>query len=103
MHDRHTPEADESDARMAAHSTLWTARRQSQVAECVRLCSDPLRLEGVKGEDKKKRESNAKMKERKYHLQNPKKVRFNRIAMTAVGFEAGEHNGYPCALQPARG
>jgi len=59
----------------------------------IYLCSDPLRVHGVKGEDKKKRAETAKMKKRVYHVQDPKEVKYTSLSMTAVGFEAGEHNG----------
>ena len=33
------------------------------------------------------------MKERYYHVQDPAKIRYGNVKKTAVGFEAGEHNG----------
>jgi len=67
--------------------------KMSLAVEAERLLSDPLRAQGVKGESDKKRFAQAKMKERHYHVQDPSKVKFTGLSMTAVGFEKGEHNG----------
>eukprot|EP00966_Prymnesium_polylepis_P239845 5546282-Prymnesium_polylepis.1 len=92
-----TPEANDGEARMAAHSMLaehgGAVGKMSLAVEAERLLSDPLRAQGVKGESDKKRFAQAKMKERHYHVQDPSKVKFTGLSMTAVGFEKGEHNG----------
>jgi hypothetical protein len=89
-----TPEANDSEKRMAAHSMLEGAKK-SLAEECARLCSLPERSGGVKSEGGKraKREGEAKMKERRYHVQDPAGIQFPNLKMSAVGFEAGEHNG----------
>ena len=89
-----TPEAKDGASRMAAHSMLGDAK-MSLAEESQRLCSDPARFTGVKGHGGKlqKREANAPMKERHYHVQDPAKVEHTSTNRTAVGFEKGEHNG----------
>jgi len=71
------------------------AKKMSLAVESKRLLSDPARFGGVKaaGGKRAKREAEAKMKERHYHVQDPAKVKYDNLKMTAVGFEEGEHNG----------
>jgi hypothetical protein len=89
-----TPEADDGAKRMAAHAMLGD-KKMSLAVEAARLCSDPARISGVKAEGGKrqKREGEAKVKERHYHVQDPTKVKHGKMSRVAVGFEAGEHNG----------
>ena len=89
-----TPEAKDSECRMAAHSMIGDAK-MSLADEAKRLCEDPKRVSGVKAEGGKrqKREAAAKMQQRIYHVQDPKDVKYTKTNRTAVGFEAGEHNG----------
>jgi hypothetical protein len=80
------PDADASSRRMAAHAMAEGAM-SSFAAECVRICSTRERAEGVKSEVKsKKREAQAKMKSRHYHIQDPNMVRFGSVKMQATGF-----------------
>jgi hypothetical protein len=89
-----TPEANDGEKRMAAHAMLGD-QKMSLAQESARLCSLPERIHGVKAEGGKrqKREAAAKMKQRFYHVQDPAKVKYTKTNMTAVGFEAGDHNG----------
>ena len=79
---------------MAAHSMLGD-KKMSLAQESARLCQLPERAHGVKAEGgkRKKREAAAKMQQRFYHVQDPADVKYKGIKMTAIGFEAGEHNG----------
>uniref|UniRef100_A0A6T8CRX0 Uncharacterized protein n=1 Tax=Prymnesium polylepis TaxID=72548 RepID=A0A6T8CRX0_9EUKA len=74
--------------------------KMSLAGEAKRLLSDPLRAHGVKGESDKKRQANAKMQERVYHVQDPAKVKYTNLSMAAVGFESGEHNGILAHYNP---
>jgi hypothetical protein len=80
------PDAEASSRRMAAHMMAEGAL-SSFAAECVCICSTRERAEGVKSEVKsKKREAQAKMKSRHYHIQDPNMVRFGSVKMEATGF-----------------
>ena len=106
-----TPEANDAAARMRAHAMVLehggTTHKMSLAGEAKRLLSDPLRAHGVKCESDKKRQANAKMQERVYHVQDPAKVKYTNLSMAAVGFESGEHNGilahYNLRADPALG
>lgn len=89
-----TPEANDGEKRMAAHAMLG-GKAMSLATECQRLCSLPERFAGVKSDGGKyaKREAAARVKERHYHVQDPAKVKYTKLNMVAVGFDAGEHNG----------
>ena len=89
-----TPEANDSEARMRAHSMLGD-EKMSLAEESARLCRLPERAHGVKSEGGKrtKREAAAKMQQRFYHVQDPAKVKYKNVNMTAVGFDEGDHNG----------
>ena len=57
-----TPEADDKESRMNAHSMIGSASC-SLAKECKRLCDDEVRVNGVKGYRKhKKREDIQKLK-----------------------------------------
>ena len=63
-----TPEVITSKDRMSS-ATMIEGAEKSFAKECLRLCSNPDRKTGVKSEKKSaKREGNAKLKERFYHL-----------------------------------
>ena len=89
-----TPEANDGACRMAAHAMVGD-KKMSLAVESARLCSLPVRSSGVKAEGGKrqKREAEAKMKGRVYHVQDPAEVKYKSINMLAVGFEKGDHNG----------
>jgi hypothetical protein len=88
-----TPESNDSQKRMEAHSMTETASL-SLAEECARLCSRRERAEGVKGDVKlKKREEKAKMKNRTYHVHKETDVRFSKLSMKRQGLDAGTHNG----------
>ena len=89
-----TPEANDGACRMAAHAMVGV-EKMSLAVESARLCSLPTRESGVKAEGGKrqKREAEAKMKSRVYHVQDPAMVKHKKINMSAAGFEKGDHNG----------
>lgn len=86
------PEVKGGPKRMAAHEMVGDTK-MNWAEECQRLLSDLSRAHGVKGEKRNKRQAEAKMKERKYVVQDPAKVKYTGINMEAKGWEAGEHNG----------
>jgi hypothetical protein len=80
-----TPEANESECRMEAASMIERGNASKSLAEeCARLCRDPSRQHGVKGYKKHaKREANATMKERTYHVQDPADVKYKNLKIQA--------------------
>ena len=69
-------ENDGSSSRMSAESMV-EGTSKSLAVECARLCSDKARSSGVKSEGKyRKRESEAKMKQRHYHVQDISDISF---------------------------
>jgi hypothetical protein len=87
-----TPESADSEKRMAAHSMVGDASF-SLAEECVRLCSEEGRAEGVKSEKKyQKREEQATVKQRTYLLQKESNVLYQNVKMEATGFMKGAHN-----------
>ena len=67
-----TPEANIKESRMAAHAMVENAAL-SLAEECARLCSSQARLRGVKSDKKyAKREKEAAVKLRHYHVQDRK-------------------------------
>jgi hypothetical protein len=88
-----TPESTDSEKRMAAHSMAGDASF-SLAEECVQLCSEEGRAEGIKSEKKcQKCEEQATIKQRTYLLQKESDVLFQNVKMEATGFMKGEHNG----------
>jgi hypothetical protein len=87
-------ESNEDTNRMAAYSMVEGASN-SLARECARLCSNASRSAGVKSEGKyAKRESNATMKMRNYHITELKDVCFPDLKMKAVmENERGTRNG----------
>jgi hypothetical protein len=64
---------------------------KSLVVECARLCSNKARSHGVKSEGKYcKQESEAKMKQRHYHIQGNSNISFSEILMKLMGFPASK-------------
>jgi hypothetical protein len=62
---------------------------KSLAVECARLCLDKARSNGVKSEGKyRKRESEAKIKQRHYHVQDSSNVSFSEMSMKLTGFPA---------------
>jgi hypothetical protein len=83
-------ENDGSSSRMSAESMVEGPSKNLAV-ECARLCSDKARSSGVKSEGKyRKRESEAKMKERHYHVQDISDISFLEILMKLTGFPASK-------------
>jgi hypothetical protein len=82
-----TPEANDGDKRrMAAESILNGMTKKSIACEAVRMCSMSDRLTGVKGDKKHaKREANAKMQMRHYHIQEKKDVKYTNVTFKAKG------------------
>ena len=64
---------------------------KSLAVECARLCSDKARSSGVKSKGKyRKWESEAKMKQRHYHVQDISHISFSEISMKLTGFPASK-------------
>jgi hypothetical protein len=82
-----TPEANDGEKRrMAAESILDGTTKKSLACEAVRMCSTTERLKGVKGDKKHaKREGNAKMQMRHYHIQEKKDVKHTNVTFKAEG------------------
>ena len=60
----------------------------------MRLCSNPDRKTGVKSEKKSaKREANAKLKERFFHLQEYDEVKYSNKQVALEGFKNGPREG----------
>jgi hypothetical protein len=91
-----SPEANDSAHRMVAHSMVEGASK-SLAEECARLCSDEVRTSGVKGSVKReKRETNSKLKLRKYHVRQAETVKFRDLKMEVTGLPKKtkqSHNG----------
>ncbi len=91
-----SPEANGSAHRMVAHSMVEGASK-SLAEECAHLCSDEARTSGVKGSVKsEKRETNSKLKLRKYHVQQAETVKFRDLKMEVTGLPKKtkqSHNG----------
>ena len=81
-----TPEANDSEKRMNAASMTENAS-SSLAQECARLCSTDNRMTGLKGDVKHaKRESNARVKRRHYHVQDDDAIKFKNTKYKAVNF-----------------
>ena len=88
-----TPEVITSKDRMSS-ATMIEGAEKSFAKECLRLCSNPNRKTGVKSEKKSaKREANAKLKERFYHLQEYDEVKYNNKQVALEGFKNGPREG----------
>ena len=88
-----TPEVITSKDRMSS-ATMIEGAEKSFAKECLRLCSNPDRKTGVKSEKKSaKREANAKLKERFYHLQEYDEVKYNNKQVALEGFKNGPREG----------
>jgi hypothetical protein len=91
-----SPEANDSAHRMVAHSMVEGASK-SLAEEGSHLCSDEARTSGVKGSVKsEKRETNSKLKLRKYHVQQAETVKFRDLKMEVTGLPKKtkqSHNG----------
>jgi hypothetical protein len=84
-----TPEANDSQKRMSAESMTETASK-SLAFEAQRLLSLDSRINGVKGDKKHgKREANATLKQRHYHVQNPEDVEFENLKFNPVDLPEG--------------
>jgi hypothetical protein len=83
-------ENDGSSSRMSAE-LMVEGTSKSLAVECARLCSDKARSSGVKSEGKYcKRKSEAKMKQRHYHVQDISDISFSEILMKLTGFPASK-------------
>jgi hypothetical protein len=72
---------------MQAASMLGAAAKRLAEAS-VRLCREETRISGVKGYAKHaKREANATLKPRNYHLHKLEEIRFQNLKMKADGLE----------------
>jgi hypothetical protein len=88
-----TPEANDRPKLMQAASMIENATK-SLAGESVRLCREETRVSGVKGYAKHaKREANAPLKERHYHLHKTEEIRFKTLKMKADGLLKGAYNG----------
>jgi hypothetical protein len=84
-----TPEANNSQNRMATESMTETASK-SLAIEAQRLLSLDSRIQGVKGDSKHaKREANATLKHRHYHVQDPDDVEFLNLKFKPVDLPDG--------------
>ena len=83
-----TPEANENSKRIAPEAMVED-RSKSIAEEAARLCSDGTRIEGVKSEGKySKRETNAAMKKRHYHVHDENSTEHVNINMKCQPFLA---------------
>ena len=88
-----TPEADDSESRINAHSMVGSASC-SLTEEYKRLTDDGVRINDVKlCRYYKKKEENIKVKTRDYHLQHKDKVEMAGIKKKYIGFRKGHRNG----------
>ena len=78
-----TPEVDDKESRMNAHSMIGSASC-SLDKECKRVCDDEVRVNGVKGYHTKKKV---------YHLQDKDDVEMVGIKKYSIGFRKGNRNG----------
>jgi hypothetical protein len=79
---------EENNGASSCMSAEWMVKGTSKslAVECVRLCSDKERSNGVKSERKyRKQESEAKMKQRHYHIQDSSIVSFLELLMKLTG------------------
>jgi hypothetical protein len=84
---------DKNERKIAAHS--MTNEGVFSLAEhAAKKLGSESRALGIKGNRKnRKREQNAKMKKRTYHVQDDKDVKHRALKKVATGFEKGTHNG----------
>jgi hypothetical protein len=88
-----TPEANESLKRVAAEAMVEGVSK-SIAEEAARLCSDATRIEGVKSEGKYlKRETNASMKKRLYHVHDEDSTEHVNLSMKCKPFLKGKETG----------
>lgn len=89
------PEIDEEEGPKMKANSMQGGQLVSLAQECARLCSLQTRVSGVKGVGGKraKRESEAKLQHRNYHVHKEDEVEFATLSMKAHGFEKGEHQG----------
>ncbi len=81
-----TEENNGASSCMSAESMV-KGTSKSLAVECARLCSDKERSNGVKSDRKyRKQESEAKMKQRHYHIQDSSNVSLLAILMKLTGF-----------------
>ena len=86
-----TPEANESSKRVAPEAMVEGVSK-SIAHEAARLCSDMARVEGVKSEGKyQKRETNASMKKRHYHVHEIDSTEHLNLQMTCKPFLTGRN------------
>jgi hypothetical protein len=84
-----TPEANESSKRVAPEAMVEGVSK-SIAAEAARLCSDITRIEGVKSKGKyQKRETNAAMKKRYYHVHEQDCTEHINVSMKCLLFIKG--------------
>jgi hypothetical protein len=88
-----TPGAQETKQRMEA-AAMVNGASKSLAEECIRLCNDEERVCGLKGGAKNaKREMNARLKRRHYHLHSPEAARFVDLKMRVAGLPSGRYKG----------
>jgi hypothetical protein len=84
-----TPESNDTQKRMEAHSMMETASL-SLAEECAWLCSRRERAEGVKGDVKlRKQEEKVKMVNLTYHVHKESDVQFSKLSMKRHGLDTG--------------
>jgi hypothetical protein len=84
-----TPEANESSKRVAPEAMVEGVSK-SIAAEAARLCSDITRIKGVKSKGKyQKRETNAAMKKRYYHVHEQDSTEHINVSMKCLPFIKG--------------
>ena len=85
-----TPEADDKESKMNAHSMIGFA----SCSLAKRLCDDEVRVNGTKGYRKhKKREDIQKLKKKVYHLQDKDDVEMVGIKKDSIRFRKVNRNG----------
>jgi hypothetical protein len=88
-----TPGAQNQETRMEAAAMVDGAAK-SLAEECHRLCTNEERACGVKGGAKHaKREADARMKRRHYHVHKPEAARFFDMRMKVSGLPSGKYQG----------
>jgi len=88
-----TPDDADDQRKISPHSMTENGEF-SFAREAAKACSDPLRSSGVKGGAKHaKREADAKLKQRVYHVQDADDVMHRSLKKVATGFQGGKHNG----------
>jgi hypothetical protein len=88
-----TPEADENSSRLAPEAMVEGVSK-SIAEEAARLCSNMARTEGVKSEGKYlKRETNASMKKRHYHVHDQDSTEHINLSMKCQPFLTGSQTG----------